>query len=73
MLLFRSEEGVRQWCAARDREPGAILTLEEAWRAAIARFGPVLDPAYRGLDLPDLTARFHAQGFTGPFWDATRP
>ena len=41
--------------------------------ATVARFGTVLNPGYRGLHLADLTARFHAQGFTGPFWDATRP
>ena len=69
MLLFRSEEGVHSWCAARGRTPGVILTLVEAWRAAIARFGTTLDPAYRGLDRDILAARFRAEGFTGRFWE----
>ncbi len=70
MLLFRSEEGVRRWCAARGVEPGAILSLPEAWRLAVAWFGDVLDPAFRGHTPVETARRFRAAGFAGPFWDA---
>ncbi len=70
MLLFRSEEGVRIWCAARRVEPGAILTLPEAWRLAVAWFGDVMDPAHRGHTPADTARRFRDAGFSGPFWDA---
>ncbi len=70
MLLFRSEEGVRAWCAARGREPGAMLSLDEAWRAAVAWFGDALDPAFRGHTPEDTARRFAAAGFYGAFWEA---
>ena len=70
MLLFRSEEGVRNWCAARGREAGAILSLKEAWRAAVAWFGDALDPEFRGHTPEDTIRRFRQAGFTGAFWEA---
>ena len=68
MLLFRSEEGVREWCAKRGREPGAMLTLEEAWRAAVAWFGDAMEVSYRGHSAADTARRFREAGFTGEFW-----
>lgn len=70
MLLFRSEEGVCAWCAERGVSPGAILALPEAWRLAIAWFGDVLDPAFRGHTPAETARRFRAAGFAGAFWDA---
>lgn len=69
MLLFRSEEGVLDWCAARGAEPGAILSLPDAWRLAVAWFGDVLNPAFRGHTPAEATRRFRAAGFDGTFWD----
>lgn len=71
MHLVRSEEGVRAWCEARGVAPGAILSLPVSWRLAVAWFGDVLDPAFRGHPPGDAARRFRAAGFTGRFWDAS--
>lgn len=68
MLLFRSEEGIRRWCDERNREPGAVLTLEQTWALSRAWYGNRLHPEFRGRNAVEAEAVFRSVGLTGAFW-----
>lgn len=70
MLLFRSEGHVRRWCDAWKMEPGAVLSLEQAWRLAAAWFAD--DRAAPGWARPpveQIEALFRSLGLVEPFWN----
>jgi hypothetical protein len=69
MLLFRSEETVRQWCAARDLPVRPVINLDQLWYLAVTWYGNRLTVDSR-RPAPDEMAGIFAQvGLTGPFWD----
>ena len=68
MRLFRSEEEVHAWCAARGRAPGAILTLGQLQRLAGAWYGDRLSPHWRPRTPAESQAVLDAAGLTGDFW-----
>ena len=68
MLLFRSEEEVRAWCAARGREPGAVVFAPQLWELARRWYGDRLEPGWRPRTREASQAIFTAVGLAGPFW-----
>ena len=70
MLLFRAEEHVDRWCAQWGLAPGALLSLEQAWRLAAAWFAADRGaPEWRRPPVEDVEALFASLGLTGPFWN----
>jgi hypothetical protein len=68
MLLFRSEEEVRAWCAGRGREVGAILGLGDLMVLARRWYGDRLDPGWRPRTLEASQRVLARAGLAGDFW-----
>jgi hypothetical protein len=68
MLLFRSEEEVRAWCAGRARAQGAILGLSELMALARGWYGDRLDPGWRPRTLEASQRVLARAGLAGDFW-----
>jgi hypothetical protein len=68
MLLFRSEEEVRAWCAGRGREVGATLGLDALMALARGWYGDRLDPGWRPRTLEASQRVLARAGLAGDFW-----
>ena len=68
MLLFRDEEHVDRWCAAREMTRGAIVTAEQAWQLARGWYGNKLSPDWRRHTVDEAEALLAEIGLTGEFW-----
>jgi hypothetical protein len=68
MLLFRSEEHVHRWSRLWRVEPGATLTLEQAWGLEQAWFQDRRSPEWRRRTVDETHALFAELGLTSPFW-----
>lgn len=68
MLIFRSEEHVDRWCAARDLSRGALLSLEQAWALASDWYRDKVRPDWRRHTVDETEALLARLGLTGPFW-----
>jgi len=68
MLLFRDEEHVDRWCAAREMTRGGIVTAEQAWRLAQGWYGNKLRPDWRRHTVDEAEALLAEIGLTGEFW-----
>lgn len=68
MLLFRDEEHVDRWCAARDLPRGAVISPEQVWRLARGWYRDKVNPAWRRHTLEEAVALFDEVGLTGEFW-----
>jgi Alkylmercury lyase len=71
MLLFRSEDDVRPWCAQRRMTPGAIFDLAQLWELARAWYDDRLDLNWRRRTIAERQAILAAVGLDGPFWCLT--
>ena len=69
MLLFRDEEHVDRWCAARDMERGALVTPEQTWLLALGWYRNKLSPDWRRHTLEEAEALLAGIGLTGAFWN----
>jgi len=69
MLFFRSEERVREWCAARGALPGPIVRMDQLWGLATAWYRSRLDPDARRPGPSEMRQIFAALGLTSSFWD----
>ncbi len=69
MLLFRSEEHVDRWCAAKHLPKGAVFSPKTAWRLAHAWYHHKMDPNWRRHTLEEAAALLVSLGLTGPFWN----
>jgi hypothetical protein len=70
MLLFRSEEHVDRWCRQWGQERGALLSLDQAWRLALAWYSPDRrEPAWRRKNVDEVEALFAELGLTETFWN----
>jgi hypothetical protein len=70
MLLFRSEEHVDRWCRQWKLERGALLSLDQAWRLALAWYSPDRrDANWRRKNVDEVEALFEELGLTAPFWN----
>lgn len=70
MLLFRSEEQVDKWCAARGVSRGATASVEQVWRLSQAWYHNRLSPDYHGRSLAEVQAIFRSVGLASSFWTA---
>ena len=72
MQLFRSEGHIRRWCEERNREPGAVFTLEQMWRLADAWYADRLEPGFRRRTPDEAEELFASIGLTGDDWRLSR-
>lgn len=68
MLIFRSEEHIDRWCAARDLARGAVLTPDTAWDLARAWYREKVHPHWRRHTPEETEGLFQSLGLTDPFW-----
>lgn len=64
---------MKEWCAARGREPGAVLALEQVWALAQAWYGDRLHREFRGRSAEKAEAILRGVGLGGPFWSLSKP
>lgn len=69
MLLFRDEEHVDRWCAARDMARGAIVTPEQTWQLALGWYRNKVSPHWRRHSLEEAESLLAGVGLTGAFWN----
>ncbi len=68
MLLFRDEEHIDRWGAARGLAPGGRMSPDQAWRLADRWYRGKLDPAWRRFTPEEATEILTEIGLTGDFW-----
>ncbi len=71
MLLFRSEEHVKNWHARQGMPLGAILTLQQQWELARVWYADRMSPTWRRRTPEEAQAVFTDLGLTGSFWRLT--
>ena len=69
MLLFRSEETVDAWCAARKLPKRPIVSLDQLWALSVEWYANRLTPDSRRPKPDEMVGIFARIGLTGPFWD----
>jgi hypothetical protein len=69
MLLFRSEETVAGWCAARGIPLRPLITLEQLWSLSLTWYGNRLTVDSRRPGPDEMAGIFAGLGLEGPFWD----
>jgi hypothetical protein len=69
MLLFRSEETVKAWCAARNIPRRPPVSLEQLWQLAVHWYANRLTVESRRPAPDEMVSIFASLGLTGPFWD----
>jgi hypothetical protein len=69
MLLFRSEETVDAWCAARKLPKRPLVSLEQVWVLAMEWYANRLTPESRRPKPDEMVGIFAKIGLTEPFWD----
>jgi len=70
MLLFRSEDEIDAWCAARTEPRGETLSLDIVWALSQAWYGNRISPSYRGRTQEEARRVFAEVGLTSPFWQS---
>ena len=68
MLLFRSEDEVSVWLAAKNLARGAVVSLEQIWALSKKWYGDRLSPDFKGRSLDDAQAILTTVGLIDPFW-----
>ena len=69
MLLFRSEETVAEWCAARGLPVRPIINLNQLWHLAVTWYANRLTEESRRPAADEMVEIFAQIGLSGPFWD----
>ena len=69
MLFFRSEEQVRQWCAAGGHPVRPLVRMEQLWQLASIWYATRLQPDSRRPRPDRRRAIFAGLGLAGDFWD----
>ena len=69
MLFFRSEERVRQWCAASGYPLRPIVSMSQLWQLATNWYWTRLDENSRRPQPDEIRRIFAGIGLTGDFWD----
>lgn len=69
MLLFRDEEHIDIWRTQWSQPRGAMITIDQAWRLAVAWYGNKMDPQWVRATLDETEALLADIGLTGPFWN----
>ena len=68
MSLFRSEEHVRRWASANDRELGVVVPLAQVWALAKAWYTDPRHRDWRPRTRDESQGVLTSVGLTGPFW-----
>lgn len=71
MLLFRSEETVKAWCAARGHPVRPLVRLDQLWVLAKTWYENRLTPDSRRPKPDEMVQIFASVGLGGRFWDPT--
>lgn len=69
MLFFRSEERVREWCAARGEPRGPLVRMDQLWGLAVAWYATRLAADSRRPGPAEMRPIFAELGLAEPFWD----
>ena len=69
MLLFRSEELVRDWCAANYYPVRPLLTIDQLWGLAMTWYSTRLQEDSRRPKPDEMREIFAELGLEGDFWD----
>ena len=69
MLFFRSEEHVRQWCAANGSPVRPLVSIGQLWGLAQAWYSSRLQPESRRPLPTEMREIFARLGLAGDFWD----
>jgi hypothetical protein len=69
MLLFRSEETVLAWCAARNLRVRPMVSLDQLWVLAREWYENRLTPDSRRPGPDEMREIFARIGLSDPFWD----
>ena len=69
MLLFRSEEMVARWCAARGLAVRPMISLDQLGHLAVTWYGNRLTVDSRRPGPDEMVGIFARIGLEGPFWD----
>lgn len=69
MLLFRSEETVKKWCAANSIPLRPLINMDQLWYLAVQWYGNRITPESRRPAADDMVKIFSEIGLVGPFWD----
>ena len=69
MLLFRSEERVREWCQARGAPLRPLVTIPQLWSLAVTWYGTRLQSTSRRPGPDEMRKIFAGLGLSGAFWD----
>ncbi len=69
MLLFRSEENVRQWCRAHGVPLRPMIRLDQLWYLATTWYANRLTAESRRPARDEMKSIFARVGLEGPFWD----
>jgi hypothetical protein len=69
MLYFRSEEHIDRWCGTWKMDRGAVMTLDQGWRLAVAWFdADRRAPEWRRRTIEEVEQVFGEIGLISPFW-----
>jgi hypothetical protein len=69
MLFFRSEELVRDWCAAHGYPVRPLVTIDRLWALATAWYSTRLREDSRRPQPGEMRDIFAGLGLKGDFWD----
>ena len=70
MLFFRSEERVREWCAAHDYPMRPLVTMDQLWTLATTWYSTRLQEDSRRPQPDEMRSIFARLGLGGgDFWD----
>lgn len=69
MLLFRGEEHIDTWRTQWNQPRGAMLTVDQAWKLAVAWYGNKMEANWRRATVEETEALLTKLGLTGPFWN----
>jgi hypothetical protein len=69
MLFFRSEELVRDWCAARGYAVRPLVTIGQLWMLATTWYSTRLQEKSWRPQPDEMREIFAGLGLEGDFWD----
>ena len=69
MLFFRSEERVREWCAAHTTPVRPLVRMDQLWALATTWYATRLEETSRRPQPEEMVAIFAGLGLAGEFWD----
>jgi hypothetical protein len=69
MLFFRSEDRVREWCAAHGHPMRPRVRMDQLWALATTWYSTRLEEHSRRPKPEEMRAIFAGIGLDGEFWD----